>query len=93
MAQRDPRWILLTEDGDHSTVGRHREPDDDDVARATAALQEHGKAGWIAVMSQSGYARGVPEVMMVRALGAESAASFDVARERLLARLAEQPTA
>lgn len=35
---RDPRWVLLAEPGEYSTLGRHREPDDEAIAAAEAAL-------------------------------------------------------
>lgn len=65
---RDPRWILLAETGEFSTLGRHREPEDNDIAAAEAALATAGRAGWIAVMSHSAYERTKPDLVMVRSL-------------------------
>jgi len=65
---RDPRWVLLAETGEYSTLGRHREPDEDDIAAAEAALAQVGRAGWLAVMSHSAHARTAPEFVMVRPL-------------------------
>jgi hypothetical protein len=65
---RDPRWVLLAETGEYSTLGRHREPDEDDIAAAEAALAGADRAGWIAVMSHSVHERTKPELMMVRPL-------------------------
>ena len=31
---RDPRWVLLTESGEYTTLGRHREPDEEIIASA-----------------------------------------------------------
>ena len=83
---RDPRWILLIENGAYVTIGRHREPEEDDIARAEQALVGTGLAGWVAVMSQSAYAAGGPEVIEVRPLAGPKSA-FSEARDRLLARL------
>lgn len=67
---RDPRWIMLLESGEYSIVGRHREPDPDDIARFEAALGRAGQAGWLAVMDRSEHAAGTPEILMVRPLRA-----------------------
>ena len=65
---RDPRWVLLTETGDLSTLSRHREPDEQDIAKAVAALARLERAGWIAVMSHSLHERPPPDLIMVRPL-------------------------
>jgi len=65
---RDPRWVLLAETGDVSTIGRHREPDEADIAAAEAALEQVGGSGWLAVMSHSAHAHTIPELVMVRPL-------------------------
>ena len=79
-APRDPRWILLTESGEYSTLGRHREPDKEDIAAAETALARAGLAGWLAVMSHSMYSNTTPELVMVRPL-CEPSTSFDQAVE------------
>jgi hypothetical protein len=66
---RDPRWVLLTESGEYSTLGRHREPSEDDIAAAESALARAGRSGWLAVMSHSVHSRAIPELVMVRPLG------------------------
>ncbi len=66
---RDPRWVLLAESGEYSTLGRYREPDEESIAAAEAALASAGRSGWIAVMSHSIHERGkTPELVMVRPL-------------------------
>jgi hypothetical protein len=75
---RDPRWVLLAETGEYSTLGRHREPDADDIAAAEAALARVGRAGWIAVMSHSVHAKTSPELVMVRPL-CKPSTSFEAA--------------
>ena len=77
---RDPRWVLLAETGEYSTLGRHREPDADDIAAAEAALGQVGRAGWVAVMSHSAHERTLPELVMVRPL-CDPSTSFEVAVE------------
>jgi len=65
---RDPRWVLLAETGEYSTLGRHREPEEEDILAAETALARVGRSGWIAVMSHSAYERTAPELVMVRPL-------------------------
>ncbi len=65
---RDPRWILLVDTGDYSSLSRYREPDAEDIARAEEALRQASKAGWLAVMSHSAYEATIPELVMVRPL-------------------------
>jgi hypothetical protein len=89
MRARDPRWIILLEDGSYSTIGRHRQPDDDDIARADGSLERAGLSGWLAVLSQSEHSLGVPEVLAVRELRGP-AITFDDAKKKLLVRIAEQ---
>lgn len=65
---KDPRWVALIESGEFSIVGRHREPEPDDIAAAEASLARAGLAGWLAVMSHSAHDRTAPEFVMVRTL-------------------------
>jgi len=89
MQAKDPRWIVLAQDGRYSSVGRQREPDAEDIARIEEGLRQAGVGGWLAVISQSAYAPGVPEVVEVRPLG-EPAGAFEDAKQVLLSRIAEQ---
>jgi len=65
---RDPRWVLLTETGQYSTIGRHSEPGEADIAAAETALARVGLSGWVAVMSNSVHGSTAPALMMVRPL-------------------------
>ncbi len=65
---RDPRWVLLVDNGEYSSLSRHREPDAHDIAAAEKALQQASRSGWLAVMSYSAYEAATPELMMVRPL-------------------------
>jgi hypothetical protein len=77
-AARDPRWVLLAETGEYTAVGRAREPDEDDIARAEAALARTGQSGWLVVMGGSAYSRREPDLVMVRPLR-NPTSSFDAA--------------
>ncbi len=83
---RDPRWILLVDTGDYSSLSRHREPDAEDIARAEEALRQVSKAGWLAVMSHSAYEATIPELVMVRPL-CDPEISFDEAVQLFQTRL------
>jgi hypothetical protein len=67
-AARDPRWILLLDNGEYSSLSRHREPDADDIAAVEKALRQASRSGWLAVMSHSAYEAATPELLMVRPL-------------------------
>jgi hypothetical protein len=67
---RDPRWILLAETGEYATLGRHREPEEAEIAEAEKALAKADCAGWLAIMSHSIHSRTFPELVMVRPLRA-----------------------
>lgn len=65
----DRRWIVLTEDGRYSTLGRARDPDEDDISRAEEGLRRQSVAGWLAVMSGTEYTDIMPTFLEVRPLG------------------------
>jgi len=67
-SRRERRWIILREDGQHVTVGRHSDPSPDEIARAEAGLRGHSLAGWLAVMEGAYYEQSDPLLMMVRPL-------------------------
>ncbi len=85
---RDPRWILLVDNGEYSTLSRHREPDADDIAGAEKGLRQASKAGWLAVMSHSAYEATIPELIMVRQL-CDPEISFDQAVQLFQKRLSQ----
>lgn len=88
---RERRWIVLSTDGRHVTLGRHSDPTEEEILVAERSLAEAGLAGWLAVVEGDYYARrGKPAVMMVRALAApagafeDAATAFEAARTRAL---------
>jgi len=78
------RWIILCEDGRHVTVGRHADPDDDELARASEQLRSLGIGGWLAVLEGRYYGRAKVSIMMVREL-TPTAAPWDTAVRAFLA--------
>lgn len=75
---KDPRWVILVETGDYSILGRHREPEPNDIAAAESSLTRLGLAGWLAVMSHSAHDPGSPNFLMVQPLR-QPTISFDLA--------------
>ena len=76
----DRRWILLTENGEWTTIGRSRDPSDEDIGHAEAEFRSRGLAGWLAVMSGSQYASDMPTLLEVRPL-AQPKRSFSEAAD------------
>jgi hypothetical protein len=64
----ESRWIVLSVDGRHVTLGRHTDPSPDEIAEAEKGLSRQGTAGWLAVMRGQYHGRGKLELMRVRAL-------------------------
>lgn len=64
----DRRWVIVSEDGRYTTIGRASDPTDAQLREAEDALRRQGLAGWLAVMSGSAYGRKVPSLMVVRPL-------------------------
>lgn len=62
------RWLVLTSDGRHVTVGRHRVSDKADLVRAAEALEAAGLAGWFVRMSGPYYGGREPELARLRLL-------------------------
>jgi hypothetical protein len=66
----ETRWLVLAGEGRHVTLGRHRDPEPEEIARAEAGLAANGLAGWLVPMKGAYYdSRKTPELMMVRQLG------------------------
>lgn len=81
MRDQKTTWIVLGTDGRHASIGRAREPDEEDLAQVSAALVAAGEHGWLAVLYGDYYGRrGVRlEVMRPLTPGAPTDPSFAVA--------------
>jgi hypothetical protein len=75
--QRETRWIILTADGRHGTMGRHTDPSEDEIASAEAALRR---------IPLGDYSRDKLEVLMVRPLASPDPDDWDRAVAAFLAR-------
>jgi hypothetical protein len=66
------RWIILSTDGRHVTVGRHTDPSPEEVTRAEASLIAQGLTGWLVLLKGDYYARQQPTLIRIRNLGTPS---------------------
>lgn len=82
---RERRWMLLTEGGDHTWLGRHSDPTEDEIGAAEAALRRAGTGGWLAIGEGDYWSRGPYALLEVRRLNSPSA-SFDAGMSAFLAR-------
>ena len=90
---RERRWIILTTDGRHSTLGRSAPPDEEEVAKAASALAAIGLAGWYAILDGDYWARRASVALtMIQPLAhatdgdwVDAVAAFDAARKSSLA--------
>jgi hypothetical protein len=62
----EKRWIILTPDGGHVSIGRHTDPSEDDIKVVAQKLRMAGTGGWLAVMEGSYYGRRRVTLLMVR---------------------------
>ena len=51
---RERRYLVIAADGRHTTLGRHTEPDEEELDTATEGLDSLGLAGWY-VISEGRY--------------------------------------
>jgi hypothetical protein len=65
----ETRWIILCSNGQHSTIGRHRDPEESDIEKAREGLAAAGLSGWLAILKGGYYTRARGELLMVRPLG------------------------
>ncbi|MBS1069743.1 hypothetical protein [Gluconobacter cerinus] len=41
------RWMIIAEDGRHTTLGQHRSPTEEEIVQVTASLSADGLGGWL----------------------------------------------
>jgi hypothetical protein len=86
----ETQWIVLCQDGRHSTLAHHRDPDERDIAQSRNVLGAARQPGWLAVMKGGYYVRGAPDLQMVRPLGKDrgsweqASAAFEAIRRNVL---------
>jgi hypothetical protein len=60
------RWIIVTPDGEHISIGRHTDPSENEIEAAAGKLRQAGNGGWLAVMEGAYYGRRKVMLLMVR---------------------------
>ena len=86
---RERRWIVLVENGQHSTVGRHTDPDEELLETVSGQLRGHGVGGWLSVLEGDYHGAGTLSLLMVRELAPartswiEAKAAFLEIREKV----------
>ena len=80
MAYDPARWIVLANDGRHTTIGRDTAPDDAEVAAAGAALASMGLPGWLVRIEGDYWSRRRPVALtMVQPLAHAAEADWPAA--------------
>ena len=62
----EKRWIILTPDGGHISIGRHTDPSEDEIGAVAGKVRQAGTGGWLAVMEGRYYGRRKVTLLMVR---------------------------
>jgi hypothetical protein len=62
----EKRWIILTLDGGHVSIGRHTDSSEDEIEAAAGKPRQAGTGGWLAVMEGSYYGQRKVTLLMVR---------------------------
>ena len=80
---RERRWVVISEDGRHASLGQHTDPSEEEITRVEVALAASGTAGWLAVTEGVYYSHDVITVLQVRVLGTPSV-SWEEASSKFL---------
>jgi hypothetical protein len=80
----DRRWVLMTDEGSMSTLGRATDPTEEEIAKVEEMLAAQDIGGWLAVQSHSIH-RGPPPptFLEVRRLGKDGMTFEDVVANAL----------
>ncbi len=70
---REKRWLVIAEDGRHSTLGRATDPSLEEIARAGASLDAVDLAGWLVVSEGGYYQKSSISLLLVRRITGKDA--------------------
>jgi hypothetical protein len=65
-SRRERRWLVIAEDGRHSTLGRHSDPSPDEIENIRAIADAQGWAGWLVISEGVYYSSDSVDLMVVR---------------------------
>ena len=80
---RERRWVVISEDGRHATLGRHTDPSEEEIQAVETALIVSGTGGWLVVTEGVYYSTDAVTVLQVRTIGAP-AITWEDASSRFL---------
>jgi hypothetical protein len=84
----ESRWIVITADGGHVSVGRARALDQATIDQASNALRRQGLVGWLACLGGDYYGSGPVSVEMLQPLAGAAAADWPAVLSAFLSRRA-----
>lgn len=84
--QRERRWLLLSEGGSHSWLGRATDPSESEISAAEAALRRAGVGGYLVVSEGDYWSSSEMSVLRVRDLAGATEEGFQAAVKAFLAR-------
>ncbi len=79
---REKRWMILAATGQHSWMGRHSDPSEEELAKASAQLAALGMDAWLCIAEGNYWAAGYYAVLEVRPLHGNG--DFDKALQTFL---------
>lgn len=84
---REKRWMVLVANGQHSWLGRHSDPSEDELLAVSRAMAKLGTAAWLCMAEGNFWADGYYAVLQVKPLNGTG--DFDAALEAFLAKRRE----
>jgi hypothetical protein len=90
---RERRWVVVAPDGRYVTLGRHRNPSEEDIAKAEQTLRSQNLSGWLAIMEGSPWGGGMPQLLLVRPLASPITSFADAAAACIAAILTKRAEA
>lgn len=63
---KEKRWLVVADDGHHSTIGIRTDPSPEEILSVGESLDSAGMAAWLVVSDGSYYEEGVVTLLMVR---------------------------
>lgn len=66
--EKEKRWLVVVQNGDHVTLGRHTDPSEAEIDEVVKQLENMGTSGWLVVSEGLYYGEGVVSLLNVRCL-------------------------
>jgi hypothetical protein len=86
LKSKERHWLILGEDGRHVWLGRHSDPNDDEIRAAEERLATQALAGWLAVAEGDFWNLASDFVLLQVKPLANPSDDFEAAATRFLAR-------